>query len=132
MVTRLLFLLCTTLWVATAVFAQASDERAGFAIRGTGANREAIASATKQNNPATLGEIYPNPTANQGSFAVNINAPGKIVFYNLLGTPVATQEFSKDTKLVTMDFSNFAEGVYFGIVTSGNKNIGTRRVSIRR
>jgi len=31
-----------------------------------------------------------------------------------------------------MDFSNFAEGVYFGIVTSGNKNIGTRRVSIRR
>jgi hypothetical protein len=132
MVLRLLFTVLTACTLATASLAQASDERASFAIRGTG-SREAISVSTPKQQPGVLlGDIFPNPTANQGSFTVNINAPGKVSFYNLLGTPVASQEFSKDAKVVTMDFSNFPEGVYFGIVTSGGKNIGTRRISINR
>jgi hypothetical protein len=132
MAKHLLLSALTALVVTTSLWAQAGDERAGFAIRGTSV-KEAVSFRQNTNNtPVAVGEIYPNPTSNQGSVLINLNAAGKIVFYNLLGTPVATHEFTKETKLLTIDFSSFAEGVYFGIVSSGDKTIGTRRVSIKR
>ncbi len=112
--------------------AQSADERLGYATRGSQA-REALASAQRTSTPAnTVGEIYPNPAAGEASISLNLNAAGKVTFYNLLGTPVASQEFGKDTRTLTIDFAQFPEGVYFGIISAGNKTVATRRISVKR
>jgi|GEM_PF-3859852 len=122
--------------VVFATWAQpsATDERNNYALRGTSVKEATAAAHLAATQPpvSTIGEFYPNPTSNQGSILLNTAGSGKITFYNLLGTPVATQEFTKEMRLLSVDFSAFAEGVYFGIVTSGGKTIGTRRISIRR
>lgn len=133
MMKKLLTILSLALSVSAVALAQSGEERGSFPIRGT-QTREATASvaAVKQANPMVVGEIYPNPATDQASLQLNLNAPGKIVFYNLLGTPVGSQDFGKEAKVVTLDFSNFSEGVYFGIVSSGNKTVATRRISVKR
>lgn len=132
MMKKLLTILSLALSVSAVALAQSGEERGSFPIRGT-QTREVTASAVvKQANPSVVGEIYPNPATDQASIQLNLNAPGKIVFYNLLGTPVGSQDFGKEAKVITLDFSNFSEGVYFGIISSGNKTVATRRISVKR
>lgn len=130
---KLLLALLLASSVAVSAVAQPADERLGYAARGSHP-REALASAQKTSiQPSiTVGEIYPNPAAGEASISLNLNAAGKVTFYNLLGTPVASQEFGKDARTLTIDFAPFPEGVYFGIISVGNKTVATRRVSVRR
>jgi hypothetical protein len=119
------------LMAISTVFAQTVEERNAF--KGGAGKESNVPQRFAQAGPAGfVSEIFPNPTASQGTFQVNLNAAGKIVFFNLLGTAVATQEFGKDAKLVNVDFSGFPEGVYFGIVFVGTKTVCTRRVTISR
>lgn len=132
MMKKLLTILSLALSVSSVALAQSGEERGSFPIRGTQTREVTASSVAKQANPALVGEIFPNPASDQASIQLNLNAPGKIVFYNLLGTPVGSQEFGKDAKMVSLDLANFSEGVYFGIVSSGNKTIATRRISVKR
>ena len=132
MMKRILIAFTLTLLMASGVaLAQSSEDRAGFAVRGT-QNKDVSSAAVKQVGSTLVSEIYPNPVADQGSISINLGAPGKIVFYNLLGTPVFSQEFGKEAKVISIDFASIAEGVYFGIVSSGNKTVATRRISVKR
>lgn len=128
----LLAILIAAAPLAQIAMAQSADERLGYATRGSHA-REALASAQRTSTQAnSVGEIYPNPAAGEASISLNLNAAGKVTFYNLLGTPVASQDFGKDTRTLTIDFAQFPEGVYFGIISAGNKTVATRRVSVKR
>ena len=87
-----------------------------------------------EDNDASFGlNVYPNPAENEANISVSVenanvavsltDLSGKVVYNNNLGTV-------NGTKNVTINTSNFANGIYMVAVNS-NGNISTKKLVIR-
>lgn len=79
-----------------------------------------------------VGEFYPNPADTRAEVVYNLPEDGKIIVYNLLGSPVLQRKLDKDTRLVQLDIASLKEGVYFSTISIDNEKIATRRMVVRR
>jgi hypothetical protein len=111
--------------------AERYSDRTSMAARGTARETTAVRLQTQHIPASSVGEIYPNPVSNKAELYLNLNQPGKVTFYNVLGTRVASYDFAKENKTFEIDFKDFSEGVYFGVVQTAGKNIATRRIVVR-
>lgn len=67
-------------------------------------------------------DFFPNPTSSilYISFRNQSNEKSKLVFFNSLGETVMEQSVTKDSKQIIIDVSQWAQGVYFCKLISGD------------
>jgi len=77
-------------------------------------------------------KFFPNPVKNTGTFwFANLNGePSKIVLRNISGKIIETKKLN-DSKL-QVDFSSFANGIYFATVIQNNKKMKTIKIVVSK
>lgn len=114
------------------LYAQAADDNASMASRGTTKRDQTVAREIRNAGAQYVGEFYPNPAQSKVEIVYNFPQDGKLTIYNLLGSPVDTRVLDKDARLAELDVANLNEGVYFCTFSVGNEKFATRRMVIKR
>ena len=78
------------------LYAQASEDNASMASRGTAKRDQSVAREIRNASAQYVGEFYPNPAQSKVEVVYNFPQDGKLTIYNLLGSPVYTRALDKD------------------------------------
>ena len=90
-------------------------------------------SNAKKREPYTLSKAYPNPANNVVcvDFHLNTMSDARIAFYNLLGSKVKEIELTNSFGTVTINTSDFIEGIYFYSLLINHEVLQTQKLIIK-
>jgi hypothetical protein len=114
------------------LYAQALDDNASLASRGTARRDQSVAKEIRSAGAQYVGEFYPNPAQSKVEVVFTIPQDGKLTVYNLLGSPVYTRALDKSARVAEIDVAGLNEGVYFCTFSVGSEKFATRRMVIKR
>jgi hypothetical protein len=83
----------------------------------------------------TLTGVYPNPSSRVAHLDYQIKNPrvkAKIAINSFIGNPVAEYILDPDRTTLSINVSDFKEGIYFYTLFLDNKNIVTRKLQIKK
>lgn len=84
-------------------------------------------------NPAVvLGQNYPNPAKGKTVILVEFSAPEAVLsIYNVLGKLVDQKVISADQKRITLDVSDYQEGIYLYSIEADGQKV-TKRMTVSK
>ncbi|MFN8356864.1 MAG: T9SS type A sorting domain-containing protein [Spirosomataceae bacterium] len=86
------------------------------------------------NDKITISNIYPNP-ANESAMVDYVVSPSvteaKLVFYNVLGSPVNSYVLDKNERKLSIRTSEYDNGIYFYQLYLDGKTLATKKLLIR-
>jgi len=86
--------------------------------------------ATK--TPVVLGQNYPNPAKNKTVINVEFTSSEAVLrIYNVLGKLVEEIIISSDQKRITLDVSDYQDGIYLYSIETDSQKV-TRRMTVNR
>lgn len=82
----------------------------------------------------TVSNIYPNPASDFAELDFSINnsvRDAKVIFYNILGSPVAEYTLDKNDKNLRINTREMPTGVYFYQLAIEGKKVATKKMLVR-
>lgn len=76
-----------------------------------------------------LGQNYPNPAIGKTYIEVVYEGPATLTIYNVVGKVVEAHEVTSN--MITLDVSNYTEGIYLYTLESNGEKI-TKRMTVKR
>jgi len=83
----------------------------------------------------TLSGVYPNPSSRVAHLDYQIKNPkikAKIAINSFIGNPVAEYSLDPERTTLSINVSDFKEGIYFYTLYLDNKNIVTKKLQIKK
>ena len=82
--------------------------------------------------PVVLGQNYPNPAKNKTVINVEFTSnEGVLRIYNVLGKLVEEIVISSDQKRITLDVSDYKEGIYLYSIEADGQKV-TKRMTVNK
>ena len=82
--------------------------------------------------PVVLGQNYPNPAKNKTVINVEFTSSEAVLrIYNVLGKLVQELVISSDSKRITLDVSDYQEGIYLYSIEADGQKV-TRRMTVNK
>ena len=82
--------------------------------------------------PVVLGQNYPNPAKNKTVINVEFASTEAVLrIYNVLGKLVEEIVVSSDQKRITLDVSNYQEGIYLYSIEADGQKV-TKRMTVNK
>lgn len=86
----------------------------------------------KDNTAVVLGQNYPNPAKGKTVILVEFSASEAVFsIYNVLGKLVEQRVVSSDQKRITLDVSDYNEGIYLYSIEADGQKV-TRRMTVSK
>lgn len=82
-----------------------------------------------------LSDVYPNPSSRIAQLDYQLKNPrvkAKITINSFIGNPIAEYELDPERSTLSINVSEFKEGIYFYTLFLGNKNIVTKKLQIKK
>lgn len=82
-----------------------------------------------------LSDVYPNPSSRIAQLDYQFNNPkvkAKITINSFIGNPIAEYELDPESSSLSINVSEFKEGIYFYTLFLDNKNIVTKKLQIKK
>lgn len=82
-----------------------------------------------------LSGVYPNPSSRIAQLDYQFNNPkikAKITINSFIGNPIAEYELDPERNSLSINVSDFKEGIYFYTLFLDNKNIVTKKLQIKK
>lgn len=82
-----------------------------------------------------LSDVYPNPSSRIAQLDYQFNNPrvkAKITINSFIGNPIAEYELDPERSTLSINVSEFKEGIYFYTLFLDNKNIVTKKLQIKK
>lgn len=82
-----------------------------------------------------LSDVYPNPSSRIAQLDYQFNNPrvkAKITINSFIGNPIAEYELDPERRTLSINVSEFKEGIYFYTLFLNNKNIVTKKLQIKK
>ena len=77
-----------------------------------------------------LGQNYPNPAVGKTYIEIEFDTPlATLTVYNVVGKVIESRKVTE--KLITLDVSQYTEGIYVYTLESGGEKV-TRRMTVRK
>jgi hypothetical protein len=82
--------------------------------------------------PSFLGESYPNPSEDQVNMECNVpdGLTGNLSIFDVNGKLVYSRQISSGLQIITVDVSNWVDGVYMCSLEADGKRIGNQRIVV--
>ena len=82
--------------------------------------------------PVVLGQNYPNPAKNKTVINVEFASEKAVLrIYNVLGKLIQEVVISSDAKRITLDVSDYQEGIYLYSIEADGQKV-TRRMTVNK
>ena len=82
--------------------------------------------------PVVLGQNYPNPAKNKTVINVGFASEKAVLrIYNVLGKLIQEVVISSDAKRITLDVSDYQEGIYLYSIEADGQKV-TRRMTVNK
>ena len=92
----------------------------------------AFAPGEGSGNPVVLGQNYPNPAKSKTDITFEFSTgQGVIRIYTVLGKLVEEIIVSSEKKMITLDVSDYQEGIYLYTIEADGQKI-THRMTVRK
>lgn len=114
---------------ATAQVERADRRTYGFEERGRGPEEQLYSS-----DRITVSNIYPNPANDYAELDYTVQGnvrDAKVIFYNILASPVAEYELAKNDRKLRVNTREMPTGVYFYRLVVDGKNVATKKMLVR-
>lgn len=101
----------------------------GFEERGRGPEEQLYSS-----DRITVSNIYPNPASDYAELDYTVQnsvRDAKVIFYNILASPVAEYELAKNDRKLRVNTREMPTGVYFYRLVVDGKNVATKKMLVR-
>lgn len=82
-----------------------------------------------------LSDVYPNPSSRIAQLDYQFKNPrvkAKITINSFIGNPIAEYELDPERSTLSINVSEFKEGIYFYTLFLDNKNIVTKKLQIKK
>ncbi len=82
-----------------------------------------------------LSDVYPNPSSRVAQLDYDIKNPkvkAKITINSFIGNPIAEYDLDPGRNSLSINVSDFKEGIYFYTLFLDNKNIVTKKLQIKK
>lgn len=82
-----------------------------------------------------LSDVYPNPSSRIAQLDYQLKNPrvkAKITINSFIGNPIAEYELDPERSTLSINVSEFKEGIYFYTLFLDNKNIVTKKLQIKK
>lgn len=82
-----------------------------------------------------LSDVYPNPSSRVAQLDYQFNNPkvkAKITINSFIGNPIAEYELDPGRNSLSINVSDYKEGIYFYTLFLDNKNIVTKKLQIKK
>lgn len=82
-----------------------------------------------------LSDVYPNPSSRVAQLDYQFNnskVKAKITINSFIGNPIAEYELDPERNSLSINVSDFKEGIYFYTLFLDNKNIVTKKLQIKK
>ena len=82
-----------------------------------------------------LSDVYPNPSSRVAQLDYRFNNPkvkAKITINSFIGNPIAEYELDPGRNSLSINVSDYKEGIYFYTLFLDNKNIVTKKLQIKK
>lgn len=82
-----------------------------------------------------LSDVYPNPSSRIAQLDYQFKNPrvkAKITINSFIGNPIAEYELDPERNTLSINVSEFKEGIYFYTLFLDNKNIVTKKLQIKK
>lgn len=87
---------------------------------------------SNSNNPIVLGQNYPNPAKGKTVIVVEFSTPEAVLnIYNVLGKLIESKVLSSDQKRITLDVSDYKEGIYLYSIEADGQKV-TKRMTVSK
>jgi hypothetical protein len=101
----------------------------GFEEKGRGPEEQLYSSER-----ITVSNIYPNPANDYAELDYSVQntvRDAKVIFYNILASPVAEYELAKNDRKLRINTREMPTGVYFYRLVVDGKNVATKKMLVR-
>jgi hypothetical protein len=113
----------------TAVVEKSERRTPGFEEKGKGPEEQLYSS-----DRITVSNIYPNPASDFAEFDYTIHGSvqdAKVIFYNVLGSPVAEYALNKNERNLHINTREMPTGMYFYQLAVEGKKVATKKMLVR-
>lgn len=87
---------------------------------------------TRPAGPVVLGQNFPNPAKSKTEIVVDFKSSVAVLsIYNVLGKKVEEIIVSSDKKVITLDVSDYQEGIYLYSIEADGQKV-TKRMTVRK
>ncbi|MCB9252249.1 MAG: T9SS type A sorting domain-containing protein [Flavobacteriales bacterium] len=98
-----------------------------YANSGNGLHSDAVVIS----NDLVLGQNYPNPAKNKTDIQIQVSSNAVLRIYNILGKQVEEINISAGTKVITLDVSDYQDGIYLYSLEFGTEKV-TKRMTVKK
>lgn len=87
---------------------------------------------TRPSGPVVLGQNFPNPAKSKTEIVVDFKTSEAVLrIYDVLGKKVEEIVVSSDKKVITLDVSDYQEGIYLYSIEADGQKV-TKRMTVRK